>query len=208
MISDGIKVGLDFDNTLIRYDGLFHALAIEQKLISPEVKADKTAIRDHLRAKGRDEDFTMLQGEVYGSRIRGAEAAPGMKRALMGIQSRGVELVIVSHKTAKPFKGPPYDLHAAARDWLTLQGFFSPEGLCWSHEQVFFESTKERKAQRIIDLGCTHYVDDLPEILAMLPGTIERILYAPTGESAWHGGPVMNAWEELEELVTPHKASQ
>lgn len=208
MSSAGIKLGLDFDNTLIRYDGLFHALAVEQKLISPELKADKTVIRDHLRAQGRDEDFTLLQGEVYGSRIRGAEAAPGMKPALMGLQSLGVELLIVSHKTATPFKGPAYDLHAAARDWLDLQGFFSLEGLGWSQEQVFFEPTKERKAQRIIDLGCTHYVDDLPEILAMLPETIKRILYSPSGESTWEGGAVMEAWAELEALVAPTTTAQ
>ena len=208
MTSGGIKAGLDFDNTLIRYDGLFHALAVEQKLISPELKADKTVIRDHLRAKGRDEDFTLLQGEVYGSRIRGAEAAPGMLSALISLQALGVELVIVSHKTATPFKGPAYDLHAAARDWLNLQGFFSPEGLGWSQEQVFFEPTKERKAQRIIDLGCTHYVDDLPEILAMLPETIKRILYSPSGESTWEGGPVMQAWAELEALLAPTTADQ
>jgi len=208
MSSAGIKLGLDFDNTLIRYDGLFHTLAVEQKLISPELKADKTVIRDHLRAKGRDEDFTLLQGEVYGSKIRGAEAAPGMKSALMRLQSLGVELVIVSHKTATPFKGPAYDLHAAARDWLGLQGFFSPEGLGWHQEQVFFEPTKERKAQRIVDLGCTHYVDDLPEILAMLPVTIERILYAPTGASAWGDGAVMTTWDELEALVTPSQPAQ
>lgn len=207
MNSGGIKVGLDFDNTLIRYDGLFHALAVEQKLISPELKADKTVIRDHLRAEGRDGDFTLLQGEVYGSRIRGAEAAPGMLSALIGLQALGVELVIVSHKTATPFKGPAYDLHAAARGWLSLQGFFSPEGLGWSQEQVFFEPTKERKAQRIMDLGCTHYVDDLPEILSMLPETIERIHYAPSGECVWRSGPVMNGWEELKTLMTSPKSS-
>lgn len=208
MSRGGIKLGLDFDNTLIRYDGLFHALAVEKKLIGPEVKADKTVIRDHLRAKGRDEDFTLLQGEVYGSRIRGAEAAPGMKAALLTLQCLGVELVIVSHKTATPFKGPAYDLHAAARDWLGLQGFFSPEGLGWCQEQVYFEPTKERKAQRIVDLGCTHYVDDLPEILALLPETIERILYAPTGASEWDGGAVMTSWDELEALVTPPQPGQ
>jgi hypothetical protein len=208
MSSAGIMLGLDFDNTLVSYDALFHALAVEQKLISPELKADKTVIRDHLRAKGRNEDFTLLQGEVYGSRISEAEAAPGMKAALVGLQSLGVELVIVSHKTRTPFKGPAYDLHAAARDWLHLQGFFSPEGLGWRQEQVFFEPTKEQKAQRIIDLGCTHYVDDLPEILAMLPETMERILYAPTGKSAWEGGAVMTAWDELEELVTAPKLGQ
>lgn len=196
-----MKLGLDFDNTLIRYDTLFHNLAVEKGLISPEVEADKTVIRDLLRARGEDERFTVLQGEVYGSRIRGAQAAPGMLDALSLIQSMGIELVIVSHKTATPYKGPAYDLHAAARVWLELQGFFSPGILGWNQEQVFFEPTKEKKAQRIQDLGCTHYIDDLPEILAMLPPSICRIHYSPTATSRWSGGPSMQNWQELARLL-------
>ena len=42
----------------------------------------------------------------------------------------------------------------------------------------------------------------------MLPETIERILYSPSGESTWEGGPVMEAWAELEALVAPTTAGQ
>ena len=63
------RLGLDFDNTLVRYDKLFHQLAIEKGLIEKTLPADKTTIRDYLRGQGRDEQFTMLQGEVYGLRI-------------------------------------------------------------------------------------------------------------------------------------------
>ena len=52
-------------------------------------------------------------------------------------------------------------------------------GLGWEHEQTFFELTKEEKIARIVKLGCTHYIDDLPEILEMLPNTITKILFDP-----------------------------
>ena len=172
-------LGLDFDNTLVRYDKLFHQLALEKALIEKSLPADKIAIRDYLRSQGQDEQFTMLQGEVYGLRILEAEPAQGMLKALGGLHLHGIPMVLVSHKTRTPYKGPAYDLHQAAWSWLDQHGFFAPDGLDWSRDQVFFEETKQAKVAKIEALGCTHYVDDLPEILEMLPKSTTKILYDP-----------------------------
>ena len=170
-------LGLDFDNTLVRYDNLFHQLAIEKGLIEGSLPAEKIAIRNYLRSQGQDEQFTLLQGEVYGLRILEAEPAEGMLKAISELHQHGIPMVLVSHKTRTPYKGPAYDLHHAAWSWLEKQGFFSPNGLNWKHNQVFFESTKQDKVDRIEALECTHYVDDLPEILKMLPNRTKPILY-------------------------------
>ena len=111
-------LGLDFDNTLVRYDKLFHQLALEKGLIEKSLPADKTAIRNYLRSQGQDEQFTLLQGEVYGLRILEAEPAEGMLKALAELHKRGIPMVLVSHKTTTPYKGPAYDLHQAALSWL------------------------------------------------------------------------------------------
>ena len=67
-------IGLDFDNTLVCYNKLFHQTALE-KLIDESIPVDKVVIRDYLRRINREEEFTLLQGEVYGSRILDAEPA-------------------------------------------------------------------------------------------------------------------------------------
>lgn len=172
-------LGLDFDNTLVRYDKLFHQLAVEKSLIKETFPADKTAIRDHLRNQGKDGQFTLLQGEVYGLRILEAEPAEGMLKALSELHQRGIPMVLVSHKTRTPYKGPAYDLHQAAWSWLEKHGFFASDGLDWCRNQVFFEKSKCAKVDRIKAQGCTHYVDDLPEMLEMLPSGIKAILYDP-----------------------------
>ena len=64
-----VLLGLDFDNTLVSYDKLFHKLALEKELIDEKVPANKMSIREDLRERGKDEFFTLLQGEVYGLRI-------------------------------------------------------------------------------------------------------------------------------------------
>ena len=117
-----IRLGLDFDNTLISYDSLFKKAALEKKLIPSEFPESKNLIRNYLREKNRENSFTMLQGEVYGSRISEASQAEGMFEALKNFQDSGRELFIVSHKTKTPYAGPKYDLHSAALTWLKKNG--------------------------------------------------------------------------------------
>ena len=191
-------VGFDFDNTLISYDRLFRQVALDNAQIPEVIAPQKNAVRDYLRRQGKEDVWTRLQGEVYGGRILQAEAYPGMRETLGELARRNIPMCIVSHKTRTPYLGEPWDLHAAARSWLTHQGFHSTDGLGWREGQVFFELTKEEKAARIVTLGCTHYVDDLPEILAMLPDSIQKILFAPTDvfyrHPAWQ---VMTKWLDL-----------
>jgi hypothetical protein len=199
---NAMRLGLDFDNTLISYDRLFRRVALDKALIPEGTPPEKNAVRDYLRQQGIEDEWTRLQGEVYGGRILEAEPYPGMQAALKGLADSQIPMYIVSHKTRTPFLGEPWDLHAAARSWLTKQGFHDVAGLGWSEDQVFFELTKEAKAARIVALGCTHYVDDLPEILAMLPDHIEKILFAPNGNTAGHPDwKVMRSWQELPVLL-------
>jgi hypothetical protein len=195
-------LGLDFDNTLICYDSLFHRVALDRGLIESDLPAQKNCIRDYLREQNQEDEWTHIQGEVYGARINEAESFSGVITTLEGLARSGIEMCIVSHKTRTPYRGPSYDLHQAAHSWLTNQGFFSPSGLNWQPTQVFFELTKTDKIQRIVNLGCSHYIDDLPEILEMLPSTVHPILFAPGGEvlipEGWYQ---FHDWSQLPELL-------
>ena len=46
-------LGLDFDNTLVRYDELFHKVALNKGLIKGDLPVNKMTIRDYLRKKGK-----------------------------------------------------------------------------------------------------------------------------------------------------------
>ena len=58
-------IGVDFDNTIVCYDGVFHRAAVERGLIPPELPVSKGQVRDHLRRLGQEHAWTELQGEVY-----------------------------------------------------------------------------------------------------------------------------------------------
>lgn len=177
-----LRIGVDFDNTIICYDQAFAAQARDKNLLPPGVAPTKLAIRDHLRAVGREDEWTRLQGEVYGPGILAAEPFAGVAEFFKTCREAGVFVRVISHKTARPYLGEPHDLHAWARSWLDRRGFFAAAsgGAGLSLEQVEFWPTKAEKAGRIRELGLTHFIDDLPEFLAELdwPG-LTRILFDP-----------------------------
>lgn len=197
-----MMLGLDFDNTLICYDRLFHQVALEKKLIPALLPPKKQEVRNYLRCQKMEDEWTRMQGEVYGSRIMEAVPFEGMFEALLRLKNTGLEMRLVSHKTRTPYLGQSYDLHQAAQDWLTVHCFYEETGLNWNKDQTFFELTKEEKVRRIVSLGCTHYIDDLPEILEMIPDNITKILFVPdkSGEvkSEWL---FMESWSDLPYLL-------
>jgi hypothetical protein len=176
-----MQIGIDFDNTIVSYDALFHKVAVEKNLVPPATPVKKSEVRDYLRRIGREDAWTEMQGYVYGARMVEAEPYPGVRDFFTRMRARGVPLFIVSHKTRHPFLGPQYDLHSAAREWLEKQNFFETRGIGLPRENVFFELTKDKKFQRIASTGVTHFIDDLPEILnaPAFPKTVNRILFDP-----------------------------
>ena len=179
-----MRIGIDFDNTIACYDGVFYTAALERGLIPAGFPTSKNAVRDHLNGSGRKDDFTWLQGHVYGKRMDLASLYPGLLDFLARSRSRDDRAFIVSHKTRHPLIGPPHDMHAAARRFLAENEVTGPSSV--SDRDVYFELTKEAKIDRVRELGCDLFIDDLPEILSMpgLPRTMRRILFDPSASHA------------------------
>jgi hypothetical protein len=199
IFEDRMRLGIDFDNTIACYRTAFHRAAVARGLVPAEPVLAKNQVRDHLRRLGREDEWTALQGYIYGPGLADVEVFPGFVHCLKRLLASGATVFIISHKTRTPYRGPAFDLHAAARAWIERQGFLGPEvGL--PHEHVFFELTLRDKLRRIAAQGCTHFVDDLVELLAEpeFPADTERILFDP--EEAHVGGPFRRAgsWAELD----------
>lgn len=187
-------IGIDFDNTIICYDAVFHAVALERGLIIESVRANKQAVRDHLRRQGNEDEWTLMQGYVYGCRLNDAQPFPSVIDAIRQIRNANHDVAIVSHKTQHPYHGPPYDLHEAAKQWLRSQhiigtgaraGTGTDEALI-DTGHAYFEPTKQAKLSRIESLQCDHFIDDLPEFLAedMFPSSTQRWLFDPSDANA------------------------
>ena len=180
-----MHIGLDFDNTIACFDRLFHRIAVECGLIPGSVPANKKAVRDFLRACGRESEWTQLQGVVYGPSMAEADLFPGVLEFLAACRAASVPVSIVSHKTRIPASGEPYDLHAAALRWIEARSLLGDGIAGLRRDGIYFEPDRRRKAERIRQLGCTHFIDDLPEFLeeAFLPPDVIWILFDPHDEN-------------------------
>jgi len=197
-----MRIGIDFDNTIVSYDDLFHLIATEKKLIPSNIDKNKLSVRNYLRSTGREDEWTRMQGEVYGLRMSEAKIYPGALEFMFAARSQGHELFIISHKTKTPFMGPPYDLHEAAQAWVSSNLRCSNEFL-FDAGHLFYELTKEAKIDRISEVGCDIFIDDLPEILAMdsFPINTRKILFDADGHHQGSAFENISSWNELGPLV-------
>ena len=181
MVHLNLKVGVDFDNTIICYDTIFYKVALEKGLIPKTLPVNKGTVRNFLREVGKEDEWTNMQGYVYGSRLKDAKPFPGVTDFFLYCKQRDINVYIVSHKTRYPYMGQQYDLHGAAYDWLKFQGLYDSQKIGLSEKKVFFELTKYEKIKRITELKCTHFIDDLPEFLneTDFPVSTDRILFDP-----------------------------
>lgn len=200
-----MRIGIDFDNTIACYRTAFHRVAAARGLLPALPILTKNQVRDHLRRLDREHEWTELQGYVYGPGMVDVDVFPGVMNCLKSLLASGADVYIISHKTLTPYRGPAFDLHAAAHDWLERQGLLGATGdgeipPLLPRENVFFELTLSDKLRRIARQQCTHFVDDLVEVLAEpeFPEGIERILFDP--EEDHIGGPFSRvvSWAELE----------
>lgn len=197
-----MRIGLDFDNTIVSYDSLFHKVALEQRLIPSDLPPTKLSVRDYLRSQGKEEVWIEMQGYVYGARMSEAEAYPGVFDFFRWARERSIPTFIISHKTRHPFSGPRYDLHEAAKRWVAEHLHNAIESLI-EPDAVYFEVTKEEKLARITRLECTLYLDDLPEILLApgFPRGTEPLLFDPENHHAEVPCARVRSWQELRTLV-------
>lgn len=200
-----LKIGLDFDNTIVCYDNAIAVLADELFDLPCEVPRTKLGLRDHLRGAGREPEWTAFQGALYGPGMCHAQPFTGAIDTMRHLVAAGHELVIVSHRSRRPYAGPPHDLHAAARDWVARRlhsaGLFLESS---SHGIVNFLETRDEKVATIAQLGCQIFLDDLPDVLEApgFPSETLPILFDPAEAAPPSGDRLrISRWSQIPELL-------
>ena len=201
-----LRVGLDFDNTIICYDQVFLVAARAGRLVPAGFTGGKQAIRETVRQRpGGEISWQRLQGYVYAQGIKRAVLHDGVDRFLRRCRLEGVPVSIVSHKTEhNEFDSGRVNLRDAAMSWMQTAGFFDEDGHGLRQEDVFMESTRAAKLERITSLHCTHFVDDLVEVLTdpAFPTGVRRLLFA-RGDTAATSRlyTACRSWSEIESAV-------
>jgi hypothetical protein len=203
MASD-LRIGIDFDNTIVTYDDVFCAMAKRWGLIEPNFSGSKQAVRDEIRLLPDGElAWQRLQGQVYGKGIKEGRLVAGVESFLRRCKAQRCVVAVVSHKTEYGHFDPDrVNLREAALDWMTAQGLFD-RAHAIAPDSVYFENTREKKLQRIAMLSLTHFIDDLEEVLGHpeFPPNVQRILFADDERRLTAPYLVCSTWRDIERRI-------
>lgn len=197
-------IGLDFDNTIVCYDQAIARLADEMFNLPDELPRTKIAVRNFLRNANRELDWTTLQGSLYGPGMAYAEPFEQVSAAIRELKDAGYSMCIVSHRSRQPYAGPAYNLHRAAREWI--EKHLTESGLI-RNDQAYFNETLKEKLANIESLGCSFFLDDLPEVLGdpSFPKACKPILFDPKGSHVKLTLPIIRSWEHLPSMISVQK---
>jgi hypothetical protein len=178
-----MKIGIDFDNTIAKYDKLFLDIALSKGLIDETSDCyDKITLRDYLRQQPDGERSWMrLQGLVYGQYMYAAQLMPGFARFMMKCKERRHHVFVVSHKTEfGHFDSNNISLRKEAMKWMTNKGFFTSDVFGLKKTDVFFADNRDDKVTKIAELQCDYFIDDLPEVFSnhKFPANTRKILFS------------------------------
>lgn len=197
-------VGIDFDNTMVDYTGVFHSTALTLGWFNgAEVARSKDAVKAFFIEKNLEDKWTELQGIVYGKTISQAKPYAGLLPCLRLWLEHGHQLFIISHKTQYPIIGARLNFHDAALDWLKTHIFSKLDQRLFNSHNVYFNQTICEKIATIGSLNCDLFIDDLEKILLdpSFPGKTQKILFDPNSlseqQNALH---TVSGWDQIYSL--------
>ena len=162
-----MKIGVDFDNTLVNYELAFAKVGKEEGILPRDFGGGKVQAREWLLKESPDGYlWEKLQGVVYGRCIDVAEPYEGALAFLEACHRAAmVEVFIVSHKTiVAHHDASNTNLRTAALNWMAKYDLFADKyGM--TSANVYFELTRDEKVRRIKSLGLDVFIDDLAEVL-------------------------------------------
>lgn len=193
-----MRIGIDFDNTIINYNQIFHDLAEAEGLIPQGEKGlGKDAVKQHLlKLQGNDLGWQSLQAKAYGPEILRASLFEGFQEFLDWADSSGHQVFVVSQKSVYSH----FDSRVPLRDWA--YAWLSKNLNQLSREQVFFEATRSDKLKRIGHLQCDVFIDDLAEVLEdpSFPESTVALGFglSPTEQKKWIP---MDCWKSISSFL-------
>ena len=205
--TSGVVIGVDFDNTIASYDHVLHKVAVQHGLVPARFPTSKREIRDAIRRRaGGEEEWQRLQAQIYGPMMGEATLMEGVEDFLARCRRRGSKVFIVSHKSEfARLDATGTNLRGAALSWMEEKGLFKTEVSGLTRRDVFFEATRADKVERIRQLRCTHFIDDLHDVFLedTFPAGVSKLLFSTC--SGGGGGremePPTGNWREIADRI-------
>lgn len=191
-------IGIDLDNTVLNYEDSIRQAAKDVLGITLEGNVSKTEAKGAIVEKFGHVAWTELQGRIYGDYSTHTKLFSGVLEFISFAQAQGIRVMVISHKTRYAVSGGESDLRAFALENLARLGLTAgPVSNTTTPDWVVFCETKEDKVSKIREAEVDVFIDDLFEIVNVLPVSIQRfhIFCADRHSPASDVTCVKNWWE-------------
>jgi len=159
-----VRIGIDFDNTIINYHNVFHSLACEHGYLTEFVAKNKENVKQAILEKyGNDMPWQKLQSIAYGKAIFQAKAFEGALSVFQELKAQGHQLFIVSHKSETSHYDPTVQLRSFALQWLKSNNFVDEKLI--DNSSLYFLETLDKKITTISELNLDIFIDDLDKVI-------------------------------------------
>ncbi len=196
-----MRIGIDFDNTIAKYDLLFQNLFQGEKVESKSQIKTKSQIKNFLLAqKNGEKKWMTMQGKAYGKYMHQAEIMPNLVNFLISARIRHYKIFIVSHKTEYGhFDKEKISLRSEAIKWMEKNRFFNKDFICLDKKNIFFADTRKDKVDIISNLSLDWFIDDLPEVFLeeFFPNRLNKILFSKKKLTKLNNIYSINNWTEI-----------
>lgn len=175
-----MKIGIDFDNTIICYDEVFCNISRRYGYVQQDFQGGKSEIKNKiLTLDSGEEKWQALQGFVYGQGVADAKMFNGFKEFLIKAKEWPADIVIVSHKTQYGHFDPlRINLRQAALKWIEENKLLFPN-TCLRSNKINFYDTFDEKINAINGHNFDYLIDDLIKVLRhrSLSASLKKILF-------------------------------
>ena len=191
-----MRIGFDFDNTIVDYDLVFTQIADELNL--EYLDSPKNSIKNYYELElGQPNSWKKIQFTVYCEFISKISPSEKFIMFLNWLIDNNHDIFIVSHKTQNiKINNINLNLRAPAKKWIekNIPNF--------KKERIFFESSAIAKIRKIKSLNLDFFVDDLVTILnhRQFPDVTKKILFNSSALKL-NNIYVASNWDEVKSFI-------
>ena len=196
-------VGIDLDNTIIKYDNAFIEAAKFLNINIPGGGTNKIDLKKYCKSLNEGEIiWQKIQGLAYGKLLlKNAKLYTGVKRFIWRLKNKGHEIKIISHKTKfGHFDEEKNSLREIASEFLKNNKIISCDYPLVN--DVFFLNTRNEKVEKIVSEKVEIFIDDLKEVIFDLKEFSQiKTLHFDENYRGLNNGKIKSDWQQIDNLI-------
>ena len=196
-------VGIDLDNTIIKYDNAFIEAANFLNIIIPAGITNKIELKKYCNSLNEGElIWQKIQGLAYGKLLlKNAKLYTGVKRFIWRLKNKGHKIKIISHKTKfGHFDEEKNSLREIASEFLKNNKIISCESPLVN--DVFFLNTRREKVEKIVSEKVEIFIDDLIEVVYDLKKFNQiKTIHFDENYRGLNNEEIKSDWQQIDNLI-------